>query len=58
MAVCRNLDEVLAAADADAEKRPLMSQAAAQLVAAILAARRCPSTMRPSEQAPSDPRRV
>jgi hypothetical protein len=38
MTVCRTLDEVLAAADADSKSDPPLSQDQADLIAAILAA--------------------
>jgi hypothetical protein len=38
MAVCRTIDEVLAAADADGANDPPLSQAQADFVAAIFAA--------------------
>lgn len=37
MTYCRNLDEVLAAADADSENTPPLSQDQADYVAALLA---------------------
>lgn len=45
MTTCRTLDEVLAAADADSEGEPPLSQAAADQVAVIL------QSARPSQAA-------
>lgn len=43
MTACRNLDDVLAAADADSQDDPPLTQAGADLVAALLAPHRDPA---------------